>query len=141
MLKHSLLKLVALITKHQIYKWANNPETTQKKELKKLIKKGAKTVFGRDHKITSIKSYQDYKTQIPVRDYEDLKDYFEMIKKGKENILWPGKPRYLAITSGTTSGAKYIPITKDSLSNHLNGAKNALLMYIADTGNIRNSHG
>ena len=134
MLKHSLLKLVALITKHQIYKWANNPETTQKKELKKLIKKGAKTVFGRDHKITSIKSYQDYKTQIPVRDYEDLKDYFEMIKKGKENILWPGKPRYLAITSGTTSGAKYIPITKDSLSNHLNGAKNALLMYIADTG-------
>ena len=103
MLKHSLLKLVALITKHQIYKWANNPETTQKKELKKLIKKGAKTVFGRDHKIDSIKSYQDYKTQIPVRDYEDLKDYFEMIKKGKENILWPGKPRYLAITSGTTS--------------------------------------
>ena len=65
MLKHSLLKLVALITKHQIYKWANNPETTQKKELKKLIKKGAKTVFGRDHKIDSIKSYQDYKTQIP----------------------------------------------------------------------------
>ena len=134
MLKHSLLKLVAFITKHQIYKWANNPEFTQKKQLKKLIKKGAKTVFGKDHKMALIKSYQDFKTQIPVRDYEDLIDYFDMIKKGKENILWPGKPIYLAITSGTTSGAKYIPITNDSLSNHLNGAKNALLMYVADTG-------
>ena len=84
MLKHSLLKLVAFITKHQIYKWANNPEFTQKQQLKKLIKKGRKTVFGKEHKIASIKSYQDFKTQIPVRDYEDLIDYFEMIKKGKE---------------------------------------------------------
>jgi hypothetical protein len=50
-------------------------------------------------------------------------------------VLWKGKPIYLAKTSGTTSGIKYIPITKDSISNHINGARNAILSYIAATGN------
>ena len=86
------------------------------------------------HSFSKIKNYDDFKNHIPVRDYEGLREYFEQIKEGKKNVLWPGKPLYLAVTSGTTSGSKYIPITKDSLSNHLSGVKNALLMYIAHTG-------
>jgi hypothetical protein len=71
---------------------------------------------------------------VPVRDYELLKTYIEEVKAGGENILWKGKPLYFAKTSGTTSGVKYIPISKDSISNHINGARNALLCYIATTG-------
>ena len=61
--------------------------------------------------------------------------YIDKIKEGKHNVLWPGKPIYLAKTSGTTSGAKYIPITADSIPNHINTARNALLSYIATSGN------
>jgi phenylacetate-coenzyme A ligase PaaK-like adenylate-forming protein len=58
-----------------------------------------------------------------------------MVKEGKHNILWKGLPIYFAKTSGTTSGAKYIPITKDSIDNHIDTARNALLCYMAETGN------
>ena len=134
MLAHKLLKLVAYIAKTRINNWAKNPVKTQEKQFKQLLNKGSKTLFGKDHNFDKIKNYQDFKNNVPIRDYEGIKDYIELIKSGKENVLWPGKPVYFAITSGTTSGAKYIPITKDSLPNHLNGAQNALLMYVAQTG-------
>ena len=76
-----------------------------------LLNKGSKTLFGKDHNFDKIKNYEDFKQSVPIRDYESLKSYVELIKSGKENVLWPGKPVYFAITSGTTSGAKYIPIT------------------------------
>ncbi len=71
---------------------------------------------------------------MPIRDYEGLKSYIEKIKAGESNVLWKGKPIYLAKTSGTTSGVKYIPISKDSISNHINGARDAILTYMATTG-------
>ncbi len=94
-----------------------------------------KTEFGRDHKLKEVKSYEQFRQAVPIRDYEQLKPYIEKIKLGKENILWKGKPIYFAKTSGTTSGVKYIPISKESISNHINSARNALLCYIAETGN------
>lgn len=99
-----------------------------------LIKTAQNTEFGKDHGFENIKSYDDFKRQIPVRDYEALRPYVEKVKDGKQNILWKGKPLYFAKTSGTTSGAKYIPISKESISNHINTARNALLCYIAETG-------
>lgn len=81
-----------------------------------------------------VASYEDFKQAVPVRDYEDLKGYIQQIIDGQENILWPGKPIYFAKTSGTTSGTKYIPISKDSISNHINSARDALLNYIHETG-------
>ena len=137
MLAHKFLKLAAYIAKKRINNWANNPIKTQDNQFKHILKKGSKTLFGKDHNFDKIKNYQDFKRRVPIRDYEAIKDYVELIKSGKKNILWPGKPTYFAITSGTTSGAKYIPITKDSLPNHLNGAKNALLMYVAQTGKTK----
>lgn len=71
---------------------------------------------------------------MPVKDYEALKPYIERVLHGEENILWKGKPAYFAKTSGTTSGTKYIPITKDSVPNHINSARNALLSYVHETG-------
>jgi hypothetical protein len=106
-----------------------------------LIKAAAKTEFGKEHGFENIKTYEDYVKQVPIRDYEAFKVYIEKIKEGKHNILWKGQPIYLAKTSGTTSGVKYIPITKDSISNHINTARNALLCYMAETGNTKFADG
>ena len=103
--------------------------------LQQLISKGKSTKFGQDHQLGGVSDHTSFRQAVPVRDYEQIKAYIQDIKDGKSNILWPGKPIYLAKTSGTTSGAKYIPISKDSIPNHINTARNALLTYIATTGN------
>lgn len=103
--------------------------------LKYLIKTASRTVFGKDHGFSDIQSYEDFKEAVPIRDYEALRGYIDMMKEGKQNILWKGKPMYFAKTSGTTSGVKYIPITKDSIPNHINTARNALLCYMVESGN------
>jgi GH3 auxin-responsive promoter len=100
-----------------------------------LLKNAANTEFGKDHSFNTLKYYEDFVKQVPIRDYEAFKPYIEKVKKGEPDILWKGKPIYFAKTSGTTSGVKYIPITKESISNHINGARNALLCYMAETGN------
>lgn len=100
-----------------------------------LIDQAWHTKFGKDHNFTTIRNYTDFKNAIPIKDYEGLRSYVELIKAGESDVLWKGKPIYFAETSGTTSGVKYIPITKESISNHINGARNALLSYIATTGN------
>ncbi|MDR6299809.1 GH3 auxin-responsive promoter family protein [Mesonia maritima] len=127
-------KLFAKIVNAQIQKWAKNPVEAQEKVLKNLIETAKNTQFGKDHNFQQIKNAQDFLKNIPVRDYEDLKPYIDQVVEGKENILWPGKPLYFAKTSGTTSGAKYIPLTKESMPSHINGARNAILSYIAETG-------
>ena len=127
-------KIFASKIRKQIDKWAANPHETQEKVFKDLIKKARNTKFGQDHDFAEIKSYSDFVEKVPVRDYEELKNYVDLMVEGKENILWPGKPLYYAKTSGTTSGAKYIPLTKESMPTHINAARNAILCYIADTG-------
>ncbi|MGL1888728.1 MAG: GH3 auxin-responsive promoter family protein [Reichenbachiella sp.] len=115
-------------------KWSLDPIRTQDKILKQIVSKASNTLFGKDHGFSDIKSYDDFKNQVPTGDYEELKDYVEKIKLGQSDILWPGKPEYFAKTSGTTSGTKYIPITKDSVPNHINSARNALLTYVHNSG-------
>ncbi|MBU3677723.1 MAG: GH3 auxin-responsive promoter family protein, partial [Chitinophagaceae bacterium] len=107
----------------------------QDRQLKDLLNKAAQTQFGQDHGFATIKTHADFIKAVPIRDYEALKPYIERVKQGEEHILWPGKPLYFAKTSGTTSGAKYIPITRESMPDHIAAARNALLCYIAETGN------
>jgi len=115
-------------------KWVNDPGKYQDAQLKKLIRKGKFTMFGLDHCFSAIDNYEDFKACVPIRDYEGLSSYINKVVKGEKDILWPGKPLYFAKTSGTTSGNKYIPITRDSIPNHINGARDALLYYIYETG-------
>lgn len=117
--------------------WSLNADFYQQKTFQSLIEVGKKTLFGNDHGFAEIQSHDDFKKQVPVRDYEALKPYVEKVLHGEENILWNGKPEYFAKTSGTTSGTKYIPITKDSIPNHINSARNALLCYVHETGNAK----
>lgn len=102
--------------------------------LQYLIKYGSRTDFGKEHDLAAVKNYDDFKKAVPIRDYESFSSYIEKIKNGGQNVLWKGKPIYFAKTSGTTSGAKYIPITKESIPNHIEGARNALLCYMAESG-------
>jgi hypothetical protein len=109
--------------------------------LKMLLKTGRNTEFGKEAGLSAVNTYEEFKQAIPVRDYEQMKPWIEKIKAGRHNVLWKGKPIYFAKTSGTTSGTKYIPITKDSIPNHINTARNALLCYMAETGNTKFADG
>jgi hypothetical protein len=134
-IKAALSKPFAFLVSLQINKLRKNAVPFQDKIFHHLIKTGVKTAFGKDHHFDEIHNYEDFKKQVPIRDYEQLKTYIDRVTHGEENVLWPGKPLYLAKTSGTTSGVKYIPISKDSMPEHIRAARNALLNYIHETGN------
>lgn len=131
-LKSTLAIPFAKKARKKVYKWAYNPHKTQQKIFKELIKKAKHTAFGKDHNFDKITSYSEFKQQVKVTDYEGLRSYVDRIIAGEKNVLWKGKPLYFAKTSGTTSGAKYIPITKESMPTHIKAAKEALLFYIAE---------
>ena len=136
-IKSTLAKPFAARIYKKIKKWADNPIETQEKVFQELISKGTSTQFGKDHDFISINTHEDFAKRVPVRDYEGLKLYVERVVNGEENIIWPGKPIYFAKTSGTTSGAKYIPITKESMPYHVKAARNAILLYIHETGKTK----
>ncbi len=129
-----LAKPFAAFIAAETKKWSQNPHQYQEKIREHLIREAAHTAFGKDHGFNSIKNYDDFKKNIPVRDYEELKPYIEKVTKGEPDILWKGKPSYFAKTSGTTSGTKYIPLSKESVPYHINSARNALLSYVHETG-------
>ncbi len=129
-----LAKPFASYVARETKKWAANPSYYQDQIRKEIVSRAGKTVFGKDHGFEEIKSYEDFKRQVPIRDYEQLSGYIKKILDGMSDVLWPGKPEYFAKTSGTTSGTKYIPISKDSIPNHINSARNALLSYVHQTG-------
>ncbi len=130
MIKSILAKPYAKRITKRIYKWASNPEKTQQKVMLNLIADAKNTAFGKDHNFKKIKTYQDFKNNIPIRDYEALKPYVKRVVAGESDVLWKGKPLYFGKTSGTTSGIKYIPISKESIPMQIKGARNAVLMYI-----------
>ena len=134
-LKSLLAKPFAHWVIKQNEKWINNPLMAQQKTYNYLISEGKQTKFGQDHHFEEIFSYDDFKKNVPIQDYEDLKPYIELIKEGHSNILWKGLPAYFAKTSGTTSGTKYIPISKEYIKTHIKSARDCLMNYIVETGN------
>ncbi len=129
-----LAKPFAALVARQTLEWSSKPAIYQQKVFEALIGGGRATIFGKDHGFDSIRNHEDFKNQVPIRDYEALKPYVEKVLAGESDVLWKGNPTYFAKTSGTTSGTKYIPVTKESMPNHINGARNALLSYIHETG-------
>ncbi|MEO6404747.1 MAG: GH3 auxin-responsive promoter family protein [Ferruginibacter sp.] len=140
-IKSFLAKPFANFIYKQVKKSMANAVTDQQQILAQLIKAASNTDFGKEHQFSNIKNHEDFVRQIPIRDYEAFKPYIEKIKEGKHNVLWKGQPIYFAKTSGTTSGVKYIPISKESIPNHINTARNALLCYMAETGNSKFADG
>ena len=132
--KSIIAKQFAKYIYRKTQRWANNPVKTQNKVFQKLIAQAKETQFGQEHHFREIRSFEDFANRVPVRDYEQLRPYVDRVVQGEENILWTGKPLYFAKTSGTTSGAKYIPLTKESMPYHIEAARNAILSYVHETG-------
>ena len=133
-LKSFLAKQFARKIYNKTQTWAKNPSVTQQKVLQNLIQEAQNTAFGKDHNFKNISNAQEFAKNVPIRDYEALKPYVDRVVQGEANVLWKGKPMYFAKTSGTTSGAKYIPLTKASMPFHIEAARNAILHYIHETG-------
>lgn len=134
-IKATAAKIFAKYIYNKTRRWADKPVESQQQVFKMLISQAANTQFGKDHDFSAITNFREFAQKVPVRDYEDLKVYVDKAVVGEPDILWPGKPLYFAKTSGTTSGAKYIPLTKDSMPYHIEAARNAILLYIHETGN------
>jgi len=133
-LKAALSKPFAALVVKGVNRWKKNAVAAQQETMLQLIDAAKDTAFGKDHQFSSIKNYEDFKQQVPVRDYEELRPYIDRVVAGERDVMWKGKPAYFAKTSGTTSGAKYIPISSDSMPEHIKAARNALLTYIHETG-------
>ncbi len=133
-LKSIAAKWFAKSVHRKTQKWIDNPVATQQKVFQELLELAKETQFGKDHHFEKIKSFEDFAQQVPIRDYEELRPYVDRVVKGEADVLWKGKPLYFAKTSGTTSGAKYIPLTKESMPYHIVAARNAILNYIYETG-------
>lgn len=140
-IKSFLARPYASIVHSRLRKGMTTAVADQQAVLQQLLKVGSKTFFGKEHGLPQVKTYEEYKQAVPIRDYEAFIPYIDKIKNGEQNVLWKGKPIYFAKTSGTTSGVKYIPISKESISNHINGARDALLCYMAESGNTSFANG
>ncbi len=127
-------KIFASIIHRKNKKWIDNPIEAQQKVFAQLIHQAKNTSFGNDHHFEKINDHKTFVANVPVRDYEQLKSYVDRVVAGEENVLWKGKPLYFAKTSGTTSGAKYIPLTKESMPYHIQAARDAILAYVHETG-------
>lgn len=134
-IKSLLARPIAHFIARTVRSEARRAVQDQEKTFQGLIRSARNTAFGKDHRFGEIQSHRDFTARVPLRDYEGIKPYIERIKSGERDVLWKGRPRYFAKTSGTTSGVKYIPITKESLPNHFGTARNALFNYLAETGN------
>jgi hypothetical protein len=134
-LKSLLILPFAKKIAHDVETWSQHAIQHQHRIFRELITKARNTRFGQDHHFELINSYEDFKMRVPIRDYEGLKEYIDLLKKGDQDILWPGVPEYFAKTSGTTSGTKYIPMSRESTPYHVNTARNSLFTYVKETGN------
>lgn len=134
-LKQFAAKIFAKYIVQQTAQWAEKPVATQEAVFASLIAQARHTQFGKDHGFDQIKTHKDFVKRVAVRDYEDLKPYVQKVVQGEKDVLWPGQPAYFAKTSGTTSGAKYIPITKASIKEQVKASRDAILHYIHQSGN------
>lgn len=136
-IKSILAKPLSKFVARNVYKKSFEFEKSQQKVFNYLLSQGKSTIFGKDHNFQHIKNYEDFKKEVPIRDYEALRPYIDRMVAGEKDILWKGKPLYFAKTSGTTSGSKYIPISKESMPTHISSAKNSMLMYVNETKKSR----
>lgn len=134
-IRSSLSRPIASYVSSSVRKDALNALANQEKVFKYLVERGQRTIYGKARQFKEIVSYSDFCRHVPVIDYEEMHPLIERISSGEKDILWPGLPIYFAKTSGTTSGTKYIPITRDSIPNHIISARNALMVYMDRTKN------
>ena len=133
----NIVRTIAVRVHNQIEFMASHPHKFQQSILQNIVKNGKITAYGKEHNFADINSYEDYKKNVPLNTYEDLRPYMNRVLEGEKNVLWPGKPKYVVGTSGTTGGIKYIPLSKDSLPYHYHSARNAVFNYTLKYGMLK----
>ena len=115
----------------EIEKYYTKAEEIQNGVFRKLINSASNTEWGKKHNYASIKSYSDF-SKVPVQTYEEVKGYVDRMRHGEENLLWPGRVRWYAKSSGTTNDkSKFIPVSADGLKNiHYRGGTDAVALYL-----------
>ena len=116
---------------HQIELFVKYPNEVQEDLLKKLLFAGRYTEFGRRFDYSSLNSSADFRSRVPLQDYDSLKPYILRLKAGEEHLLWPTEIRWFAKSSGTTSDkSKFIPVSTEALEEcHYKGGKDLLCLY------------
>ena len=106
--------------------------TLQRDVLKSLLKRATDTEYGRRHAFSAAKGYEDFAHNVPVNTYEELKTDIDRMRHGESDILWPGKVKWYAKSSGTTNDkSKFIPVSQEGLRNiHYNGGTDAVAFYL-----------
>lgn len=130
-LKGRILYSAAAFIRQRIEAEARRAAQSQRQTLNELVRRAAQTRFGRTHGFSAIDTPRAFARCVPIRDYEQLRPWIDETVEGTSDVLWPGKPLYLAKTSGTTSGIKYIPLTRESMPSHIAGARDALFNQVA----------
>ncbi|MCC6290027.1 MAG: GH3 auxin-responsive promoter family protein [Chitinophagaceae bacterium] len=127
----STISQLARMRLWRIEAWIENPVASQREVLQDLVTSAQYTEFGRKYNFSSLFSTRDFKKEIPIHEYDDLKPYIQRMMDGEENILWNTPIQWYAKSSGTTSDkSKFIPVSKESLEEcHYKGAKDTLTMY------------
>ncbi len=116
----------------QIDLYATKAGSIQDKVLKKLIKKAENTEWGKKYDYKSIKTYDQFRSIVPVQTYDDIKPWVERLRAGEQNIIWPSKIEWFAKSSGTTNDkSKFLPVSKEALKDtHYKGATDAVALYL-----------
>lgn len=124
----------------EVNRFINNPINTQEKILSYLLKNGSQTVIGQQFNFQNIRNKDDFRNRVPVFHYEDLRPYLDRILQQKEqNVLWNKPIKWFAMSSGTTEDrSKYIPVTKESLTDgHYKCGEQMLAIYGHTNHNAR----
>lgn len=123
----------------RIQKFIDEPIETQEKTLRYLVNTATNTSFGKQHDFKNIKSYDDFKKNIPLQNYEDFFPWIERNLKGEQNLLWPSRINWFARSSGTTNDKnKYIPVSKESLFKcHYKAGKDILSFHCSEFPNTK----
>ena len=112
---------------------ASEPRAAQERALLKLVRRAERTAFGREHDFSAVQSVASYRARVPVARYENLRPWFERALQGESDVTWPGKIAYFAMTSGTTGGNKYLPISSDSIAQQQRGGFEPIASYLSWT--------
>lgn len=120
----------------RIRKWAADPHLYQEQYFRRLLEAGPKTQYGKMLGVDSEMDYRSYKDAVPLVDYEDIKPYVEKIMEGEQDVLWPGAPNHLIMSSGTTSGKKYIPTNSEAMQSIIQGSTDAYCSYVNRSRNF-----
>jgi hypothetical protein len=129
---NSIIKWINFKRIYEIELFKKHPHEVQSEVLFDLLEKAAHTEFGVKYNFKNIRSEKEFRDQVPIQGYEDIKPTVERMMLGEKNLLWPGETKWFAKSSGTTHDkSKFIPVSKDSLEDvHIRGGRDVMALYL-----------